>query len=112
MSFPQFITVNTTLSGMKVKNMIRIDRIHCISEVTDKGTTSVVIHYAAPDGSELETMVVQETMQELNRMLFHTTTGISDIGCGAPDTFPIDFEKLKQQGILRTTGIEESPQFT
>lgn len=109
MSFPQFITINTTLSGMKVKNMIRVDRIHCISEVTDKGTTSVVIHYAAPDGSELETMVVQETMQELNRMLFHTTTGIPDIGCGVP--FPKQGNK-PSYGFLRTTGIEESPQFT
>ena len=121
MSLPQFITVNTTLADMKVKNMIRIDRIHCISEVTSEGSKSVVIHYPTPNG-DLESIIVDETMQEISRMLFHTTTGILDIGCGVPDSLPISkdfFEKLTprystepRHGVMRTTGTEESPKFT
>lgn len=122
MNLPQFITVNATIEGFKTKCLLRIDRIHCISEVMLGEPTKVIIHYNLPNSSELETLVVDETMQEISMMLFHTTTGILDIGCGVPDSLPISkdfFEKLTprystepRHGVMRTTGTEESPKFT
>lgn len=65
MNLPQFITVNATIEGFKTKCLLRIDRIHCISEVMLGEPTKVIIHYNLPNSSELETLVVDETMQDL-----------------------------------------------
>lgn len=112
MSFPRFITITFMMGEAKTKNLIRVDRIHCISEVEVGSTRTVIVHYENPEKTDTEVFYILEDLHDIRRQLLHAALCIEDIGCGVPDTLPINFEKLKHQGILRTTGIEASPQFT
>lgn len=123
MSFPRFITITYMLGPeAKAKNLLRVDRIHCITEVEVGSTRTVIVHYENPDKTDTETFTILEDLQDIRRQLLHAALCIEDIGCGVPDSLPLPsnfLDKRKplyspepRQGILRTTGIESSPQFT
>lgn len=107
-----FITITMQEGEATIKHLLRLDRIHCISEVTVGSEKQILVHYGTPDGAKTEVFAIEEDLHDIRRQMLHSSLNISDIGCGVPDTLPINFEKLKHQGILRTTGIEASPQFT
>lgn len=122
MSFPQFITITVKEGEVKIKHLLRLDRIHCISEVPIGSENKVIVHYGTPNGAKTETFHIEEDLHDIRRQMLHAALGIKDIGCGVPDTLPLPanfFEKLNpqystepRQGIMRTTGTEESPKFT
>lgn len=104
------------LGDAKAKYMLRVDRIHTISEIEIAGIKTVVIHYETPDRADTEVFTILEDLHDIRRQFVHASLSIEDTGCGVPDSLPLPedfFEKFGQRHSIRnTTGIESSPQFT